>query len=138
MKQVYVDANIFLNYWFDEYTQSAEAYYSQQFFRRTAQCEFFFVITNLTVEELAGRAKLSIDEVMKKWLSDLVNVGKMSIESISQKDVDSADVMVKRFRIPRKDAMHAAFCLNHKLPIITRDKHFRGINQLDVFVPEDL
>ena len=138
MKELYLDANIFLNYWFDEFSKTAEAYYAQQLFNRALGCEFSFVITTLVLDELSSRSGLSVEEINEKWFPMLTRSGKVRIEGISQEVIDGAVRLERTFHIPRKDAIHASFCLMNNLAIITRDRHFLSIASLKVLVPEDL
>ncbi len=138
MKELYVDANIFLNYWFDEFSKTAEAYYAQQLFDKALGCEFSFVITTLVLDELSSRSGLSVEEINEKWFPMLIRSGKVRIERISQEVINGAVRLERTFKIPRKDAIHASFCLINNLPIITRDRHFFSVALLKVFVPENL
>ena len=133
-----MDANIFLNYWFDEFSKSAEAYYAQQLFERTIGCEFLFVITDITLDELSAKSNLSMDKIKDAWLSEFIKMKKIIIEIPTIQDLKNAARMTRELRIPKKDAIHAAFCLRNKLPIVTRDKHFQEIDGLSVFLPEEL
>jgi predicted nucleic acid-binding protein len=140
--KIYVDTNVFLSYWFSDFGKldDFQEYRTKELIKRTIDCEFIFVISDLTLEEMSTVSNLGIKEIEKSWLKPLKDAGKLQTVIIDSKDMARAKELIKTKQVGhKKDAIHAAIVENNGLTLVTWNiKDFIGLPTVKVLTPKEL
>ncbi len=137
--KIYLDADIWLNFWLDEMLGLIPAsHYAEELLRKAAREGWTVVVSDLVKEEVFDKKVLPSDLDAK--ISELRIGGLIEEVEVEEKD----DALAGRLRRERglhlSDALHAALAMRTKSVIVTRNiKHFKLVEDLvDVRKPEDL
>ena len=123
--KLYLDTNIFLNFFFDEMNGLRDAgYYSRQLLEQAMDCKFRLIISSYTEFELLNRYPF-MDESLEKHKRTLRSMGKLSIVNTTYKDKQSARELTKKLKSEGAhfaDMVHVVHTMNHADVLVTRDK----------------
>jgi predicted nucleic acid-binding protein len=92
------------------------------------------IISDILIEELGRYYSVAeINGMMKIYESLIEKV------SVSEKQHKEADKIVKEKKLPLGDVLHALLARDHKLILVTRDKHFKELKYISKqYKPEEL
>lgn len=137
MKKIYVDSNIFLDFWLDRMTGLKPAnYYAEELFKNCIRCLYKIVISENTIIELSENFPA---KNIEKKLDVFKKLSKLEIVSVQIDDLIKAKKLALDRDIPVHDAVHALIAKKLMIPLITRDKHFSQVDDLiTVKAPEEL
>jgi len=135
MLRVYVDANIFLNSWFSEGGKSESwRRYADQLFKRTIDCQFFLVISDLILHELSGQMSAPERSLESAHFGEFRACGKLKIVKIERNMHDEARRLVSQLPphvTHTKDAIHAIVAKKEGAVLVTRNiKDYRALGRM--------
>lgn len=140
MPSIYLDTNIYLDYWearSDKLRPLGEFAYSV--LRRSVECEFVILVSDLVLFELR---KCVEDTEIKEVLSSLKDNRKLVVEKVSDSDVGKAKSLKKKYaEIPLPDLIHYRFAVRNKVDVlVTRDAHYSMLPQDEIKIrkPEEI
>lgn len=137
--KIYIDSNVFLNYWFDEYSNKPCAHYAERLFTDAIKCKYDIIISTLVLEELETKSHLTEEEIVGEWFKEFRERQKIDILKIKGDVLQKAQWISEKYGIHRADAVHAAFSFYFCDYLVTNDKGFDKIKDiLNVVTPEDL
>ena len=120
MKQIYVDTNVFLSYWFSDFgrIEDFQEYRTKSLFDRAIKCEFKMLISGLTLYEMSAVSGLSKKELIKDWVKPFIAAKKLQILEANQDDITRALNLVKKRKVKHKaDAIHAVLAMKNNLTL---------------------
>ena len=110
MSLIYLDTNIYLDYWGDrrdKFRPLGEFAYTV--LRRSVECEFMILTSDLVLNELRG---LIEDAEIKEVFSNLKESNKLVIEKVGDSDVNMAKTLKKEYsEVPLPDLILTALQL---------------------------
>ena len=126
MEKLYLDANIFLNIWFEEMLRLSPAfYYARRLLDAILECKFLLIISDLTVKELSKKTGLSRDVIIQEYLKPYEMVGKLTIIETTKEMVKEAEMNSQRYGLHASDALHALIAKREECTLVTRDEELR-------------
>ena len=141
-RKIYVDSNVFLNVWFREMIKNGGVFFSSnKLLHLIIDCNFFLVISNLTLMELAKKVGTSENVVVDDYLREFVLSDKIEIVKVSRKVTQDASYLYSTTGIHMTDAIHAVVALVNQCILVTRDRELsNAAKSIDLFCcrPEDL
>lgn len=140
MSLIYLDTNIYLDYWGDRKDKLRPlGEFAYTVLRRSVECEFMILTSDLVLNELRG---LIEDAEIKEVFSNLKESNKLVIEKVGDSDVNMAKTLKKEYsEVPLPDLIHYCFAINRKVDVlVTRDAHFTLLSQdkIKVRKPEEI
>lgn len=138
--KVFVDTNIFIDYYLDRKDNFLPlGEFAFQFFKRAIECEFFILICDFIVLELCEVLNLDEKELNKILFADLIKKNKITKIDFNEKQYKEAGDLSKSKLIPFSDALFAVLARAHNAILISRDKHYNEVkNIVEVKKPEEL
>jgi len=140
MKKVLVDSNIFLDYYLDRKDNLRPlGKFAFQFFRETARCRYFVLITKDVEREIGSVLGLRKEDVWKKVFDSLRKKRKIEIIGYGKDTEERAVLLAKRENIPKTDALLIEVAKENSLILVSRNFHFnKAKDTIEVFKPEEL
>ena len=140
MVEIYVDTNIYADYWEDRQDKMRPlGEFAFQLFKRAIGCEFIVYYSEVVLKELCKVYGLPEKECFNIFFRDLAIAGKLKFIEVNKELIVKAKELTKSKKIPLGDAIHALFAQKHGLVLVSRDKHFEYLRYLvDVAKPEEL
>ena len=138
--KVFVDTNIFLDFYFDRKDLILPlGEFAFQFFKRAIECKFFIIICDSVIEELCRVLNLKEKELNETLFFDLIKENKIRKINFSEMQVKEASDLSKDNLIPFTNALFAVLARDNNAILISRDKHYYKIeNIVEVRKPEEL
>ncbi len=137
-----MDTNVFISYLDEEYGRKITdflEYYSGEVFKRTLSCEFSIIISDLTIEEMLRKGKVS-EGRLKTILKNYQTINKLEILYPDAKDYEQALYLGKERGIHHADALHAVLSKKAGATLITWNlKDFNPVKDwIEVKSPKEL
>lgn len=137
--KVFVDSNIFLDYYFDRKNHIKPlGEFAFQFIKRALACEFELVICDRVLDEIKRKLELNSLEVERRIFHELNSAKKLEIIDYSDQQALEAKQLGKNTGFPINDCLYAVIARDLTIPIVSRDNHFKEILFVEVFSPEEL
>ncbi|MCD6414603.1 MAG: type II toxin-antitoxin system VapC family toxin [Candidatus Diapherotrites archaeon] len=139
--EVYLDTNVYLDYFLDREDKLVPwNEFAFSLLRKTRECEFTILVSDVVIRELAKVMAMS-DGKVEMELSEVLGCKMVKVSS-SRKQREEAAVISAKYKIPAADVLHSLIALEHGVAIVTRDKHFerlRGIlSGLEMYNPREV
>lgn len=135
---VYLDTNIYLDYW-EKRTDNLRPLdeVAFQVLKRTVECEFEIVISDLVLAEL--EKYLAFDSI-RAILNPLEKLKKIRLVKKSKKDLEKVSDLYSKIRIHKSDILHAVLAKKAgAVYLVTRNVgHFSKIGLIQPILPENL
>jgi len=120
--KVYLDANIFLNVWFDEMIKTGEPFYASfKLLDAVLECKYDLILSDLLIRELAKKTSLTYNQVLDNYLKPFEILGKLSIRKTTMSIADEAVYLSSTYGIHKVDALHAIHAKSEGCILVTRD-----------------
>lgn len=138
MQKIYVDTNIFLDFWLDRKTKIAPAgLFAEKMFEDLTECKYFLVTSNYIMMEI--KENINFFEEVRDLFETLRSAEKIKVIKIKQGMIDKAKKIASKKDVPIHDAIHAIVAKSEGAILVTRDKHFQNIADfITVLKPEEL
>ncbi len=137
--KLYIDADVWLNFWFDEMLGLIPAsHYAEELLRKAAREGWTIVMSEKAKKEIEGAGVLLED--LEEKLSEFRSGGLLEEPKFEERDMQYALKISGERRLHLSDAIHAALAIKTKSIIVTRNiKHFKKVSDLvKIRKPEDL
>jgi hypothetical protein len=135
---VYLDTCIYLDYW-ERRTDNLRPLdeFAFQVLKRTVECEFEIVISDLVLAEL--EKYLAFDSI-KAILDPLEKLKKIRLVKQSKKDLEKVSNLYYKTKIHKSDILHAIQAKKAgAVYLVTRNiEHFSKIGLIQPILPENL
>ncbi len=139
--KVFVDANIFLDYYFDgrdNLLPLGEVAFN--FFRTALSGKYVIVISNEVIVEVASIMGVGIQKAMTLIFAELIR--KKIIEVVYALPLQKFSVakISRERRVPFNDALYRVIASDIGIPVVSRDRHFHETlsDLVESFKPEEL
>jgi predicted nucleic acid-binding protein len=136
VNKYYIDTSIWMDLYEDRkgYNNEPLGDFALQLFSLIKAKKYTLIITDLLIRELEMNYSLSeINGMIKPFEHVIEKI------IITKKQRDTAKNIAKRRNLPPGDVLHAIVAKEHTLILITRDKHFRKLQDLySHYKPEDI
>lgn len=120
--KVYLDANIFLNVWFEEMIKDGEPFYaSLKLLDAILECKFQLILSDLVIRELAKKTGLTYELVIQNYLKPYEILRKLTIRKTTMPIADEAVYLSSAYGIHKIDALHAIHAKSESCILVTRD-----------------
>ncbi|MBI5884601.1 type II toxin-antitoxin system VapC family toxin [archaeon] len=137
--QVFVDSNIFLDYYFDRKNHVKPlGEFAFQFIKRAVSCEFELVVCWQVLKEVRLNAGLTEKEAEERILHDLLKAGKLIEAKGSATQSSEAEKLSKKLNLPFTDCLYAVLARDLGIPVVSRDNHFKELGFVHALAPEEL
>ncbi|MFH1234549.1 MAG: PIN domain-containing protein [Candidatus Diapherotrites archaeon] len=137
--RVFVDTNIFLDYYFDRKDSIKPlGEFAFNFFRDALKCKFSILLCNPVIRELEKTVGLEKIGVFKSHMSALKLAGKLEIIEETTWQVSEAQNLNRRRGLPLNDCIIAVMARDQGVSIVTRDMHFWEFGFITALTPEEL
>lgn len=139
-ERVFVDTNIFLDYYFDRRDSIKPlGEFAFQFFRKAISCEYFIIIPKDVVFEIKEIINCNESYLNNIVFKELLNAKKIEFIDSSAVQVEEARKISKEFHIPKTDSLCAVLARDYGAIVVSRDKHFEKLNHIAKHsLPEEL
>ncbi|MBN1376865.1 PIN domain-containing protein [Candidatus Woesearchaeota archaeon] len=136
VKRFYLDTSIWMDIYEDRigYKKEHLGDFALKLFSFIKAENHRIFISDLLIKEL--EMNYSIEEI-----NGMINPYKENIQRIISKKEErkEAEIIAKKRKIPKGDVLHAILARNNNLILITRDKHFKNLNDIcQHHKPEDI
>ncbi len=139
MKKLYLDANIYLDWWFDRKDNKLPlGEFAYQLFRRTFECEFMVIYSEAIVSELCNVLNISNELCFERFFKKLGDLGKLEFVSANEFDSAEIETLVKQKILARKDAEHLVLSIKSNSILVSRNYHLINLNGFSAIKPENL
>ena len=129
MKKLYVDTNIYIDYWEDRKDKMRPlGEFAFNLFKRTIQCEFMIFYSELIEKEICKVCNISEEECYTRFFKDLEIAGKLKFVNITNKILENAKKLKNEMDMPIGDIIHYLIAKENSLFFVTRDYHFNKTN----------
>lgn len=120
MKTLYVDTNVFLSCWFNEFKKRIvpSGYYAEQLFEQAVGCKFLLIISDQTIKELLNKLPFTREELDSKYLSVFLNCDKMRISHLDTEVMKRAETI----HAHPPDNLHIAMALKEDAVLVSNDE----------------
>lgn len=135
-KKYYIDTSIWMDIYEDRkgYNKEPIGYFALKLFGLIKAGKNKIVISDLLIKEL--EMNYSIAEI-----NGMIKPFEKNIEKIisSKDEINEAKKIAAERDIPKGDVLHSILARNHKLILITRDKHFNKLKDIcKYYKPEQI
>ncbi|MFH1239628.1 MAG: PIN domain-containing protein [Candidatus Diapherotrites archaeon] len=139
-ERVFVDSNIFLDYYFDRKDSIKPlGEFAFQFFNNAVSCKYFLIIPKDVVFEIKNILNCNESHLQNTVFKELLNAKKIEFIDSSDTQVEEARKISKKFNIPKTDSLCAVLARDYGAIVVSRDKHFEKLNHITKsFLPEEL
>ena len=136
MKKLYVDSNIWLDYWLDRTVNITPiGCFAERMLERATDCEFTLIVSDFILKEIESNMKTSAETNMSAFRK----IGKLNIIRVDGSTFQNAKELASKRDIPIHDAVHALMAKKIGAILVTRDKHFGELEDIIVSKrPEEL
>ncbi|MDD5182502.1 MAG: type II toxin-antitoxin system VapC family toxin [Candidatus Nanoarchaeia archaeon] len=136
--KLYVDSNIFLNYFLDEFgpIETFSSFRAEEFFTKASEGNIQIIVSNLVISEITDVSSLDEKDV-KKFLLTI----HAKLENVTPNDVNKAKEVSKKYGLHLRDAIHTVMALQTGCDaVVTRNlKDFNKVSDLiKALKPEEL
>ncbi len=138
MRRLYVDTNIYLDYWGDRSDGLRPlGEFAFQLMERAIGCEFAFIVSDFVLLELRKHAT---EKECKQIFGSLKERKKIIFARHKREDKLEAKRIARERGIPWQDALHVLIAKKFGAEcMVTRDRHFWGLQGLlEAKLPEDV
>jgi predicted nucleic acid-binding protein len=138
MVNLYLDANIYIDYWEDRKDNLRPlGEFAHIILRRAISCEFVICYSDLVLSEVCKGCNMSKDEVFEHIFSPLEKAGKL--RHITYNYEPEATNISKENNIHKADAVHIALAEKCNAILVSRDNEVLALRKrLNVAKPEEL
>ncbi|MFQ5975162.1 MAG: type II toxin-antitoxin system VapC family toxin [Candidatus Hydrothermarchaeales archaeon] len=136
--KLYLDADVWLNFWLDEMLGFTPAsHYLEELLETAFRKKWTILISGATKMEIRKKG-VAIEDVEEK-LAEFKKAGLLEEIEAGKEDIEQAERIYGERKLHRSDALHAALCIRAETVLVTRTKHFDLVKDLvDIKKPEDL
>ena len=125
MEKVLVDSNIFLDYYLDRKSGVVPiGEFAFQFMKSTIECNYFLILCEESIWEMAAVLNITEEDVFQKVLSGLIVKRKFELINPSPIQKKEAKNISQKRNVPYVDALFAIVARDLRIIVVTRDKHF--------------
>ncbi len=134
--KIYIDSNIWLDFWLDRILNLLPAgHYAKNLLDRVISCEFTIILSDFIFKELETNIKIDVSERMNAFKT----INKLTVTDVTKQIFFDAKKLAKERSIPISDAVHALMARQEGAILVSRDKHFKEVEDLiEVRLPEEL
>jgi len=139
--KVFVDANIFLDYYFDRRDNLLPlGEFAFNFFRDALSGKYVIVISDEVIVEVASIMGVGIENVMTHIFAELIRKKKLVVVSALPLQKFSAAKISRERNVPFNDALYCVIARDMGVPVVSRDGHFYETlsDLVESFKPEEL
>jgi len=136
MKKLYVDTNIWIDYWKDRKSGFLPlGDFAMQMFNRVYDCEFTVLISDQIISELKDNLGLEF-----YWrLKPFKDIDKLLMLHPNANLILAAKYLTRNRKIHFSDSLHACFAKKENAILVTRDNHFEQVRDIiNICYPEEL
>lgn len=136
--KLYLDADVWLNFWQGEMIGLKPAfYYTKELLEKAVEEKWTVVFSEVVKSEILKR-KIALQDLEEK-LSELRQEGLLEYVEAEKEDYEKAEQIYRETGLHFPDSLHAALSIKYKAIMVTRTRHFDAVkNILEVRKPEDL
>ncbi len=136
--KLYIDADVWLNFWLDEMLGLIPAsHYTEELLGKACREDWTIVISEHVKKEIFKK-KVSPED-LENMLAKLREGGLLEEVEAGQRDIELADRIYRSKGLHRSDALHATLAIKSKAIMVTRTAHFNLVKDLvEIRKPEDL
>ena len=136
IQKYYIDTSIWMDLYEDRKGFNGEPLgkYSLKLFSMISNKSFKLVITDLLIKELEMNYSIA-------QINGMIKPFEKIIEKIisTKEEMEEAETISKNRKVPKGDVLHAIIARDNDLILITRDKHFRILEDIsEHYKPEDI
>ena len=140
-QRIYVDANVFINFLYEESTRPDLVEASVSVLDDVIGCRFFLVVSDFLIREISKVTGLSYDVVESRLFEPYRMVEKLEFVKLSQDNGLDVTAFSSGYGVHPVDAVHAVLAENNGCWLVTFDGDLKvaaGRAGFMVFDPRDL
>lgn len=138
LTNIYLDANVYLDYWEDRKDNLRPiGEFAYSLMRRALNCEFVICYSDLVFFEVSKSCSIPKEEVFEQMFRPLEQMGKLRLITYTYEP--EATQLAKEKKLSKPDAIHAVLAEKCNAILVSRDNHLLNLrDQFKVMKPEDL
>lgn len=131
----YIDTNIWLDFLEDRkgFKNEPLGIYAWKLFLKIKESNGKILISDFLSIEMIKHVKISKYNFLMEFLKKAI----IKIET-SKNSFEKSVILSDEINIPSGDALHVILAIENNAILVSRDKHFKKIKEIDVYRPEEL